>query len=512
MNLKCFFFFLGVCLTTVSGVLAQTGKDSLVVYYYPNGKASSQGRLVNGKPDGYWKTWYENGALKSEGNRLNFKLDSLWKFYSPDSLPTTFITYKEGKKNGIRTLFDEGGKKQTEEKFLEDIKQGETRIYHTNGTLRQAIQFVDGKEQGLSYEYSSIGVVLTIIEYKNGYKIRNEKVNRIDKFGQRQGMQVEFFPNGKIETECNYENDKRNGYLKVYDEEGNLLSTTKYVDDMPVMDAQETAKLDIKREYYDNAKEKSIGSYKNGVPEGVTRYYDESGKVVSAKLFKEGLLLGEGVVDGLGLKQGKWKEFHETGELRAEGAYVNNKRVGPWKFYFKNGQAEQNGTYADGKPDGKWTWYFQGGGLRREENYYKGLEDGESVEYNDSGKVVTKGSYIEGEKEGLWEYENGDFKEVGSYKAGSQEGEWKAFYNDGKPLYEVKFLGNRMIGKYLSYWPNGKVKEFGKYTDGNREGDWIRYSEDGTQYLVITFKDGLEVRYEGTKSDVETGAANPSTE
>ena len=512
MKLNSLLFLLGICLFVGPQVVAQNGEDSLVEYFYPNGKRSSQGFLVKGKPNGYWRTWHENGALKSEGNRLNFKLDSVWKFYSSDSIPTSFITYKEGKKNGIRILFDDSGIKQTEERYIDDIKQGETRKYHKNGALRQTITYVDGKEQGLSYEYSNIGVILSILEYKNGYVIRNEKINRVDKFGQRQGMQMEFHPNGKIETECNYANDKRNGYLKVYDVDGNLISTTKYVEDIPVLDAQETARLDIKREYYESAREKSVGSYKNGLPEGVTRYYDETGKVVTAKLFKEGTLLGEGVVDGLGLKQGSWKEFHETGELRAEGNYSNNKKVGPWKYYFKSGQTEQNGAYIDGRPDGKWTWYFQGGAIRREENYYRGLEDGESVEYTDSGKVVTKGSYIEGEKEGFWEYENGDFKETGSYKAGSQEGEWKGYYQDGKPLYEAKFLDNRMTGKYISYWPDGKVKEVGKYSDGTKEGDWVRYSEDGSQYLVISYRQGLEIRYEGTKSDVETDAAGLNAE
>jgi len=53
-------------------------------FNFPNGNKSSEGFLVNGKPDGYWKTYYENGNLKSEGNRKNFELDSIWKFYYPD--------------------------------------------------------------------------------------------------------------------------------------------------------------------------------------------------------------------------------------------------------------------------------------------------------------------------------------------------------------------------------------------------------------------------------------------
>ncbi|MBP5782526.1 MAG: hypothetical protein J6W04_03195, partial [Bacteroidales bacterium] len=44
--------------------------SDFVQFFYPNGKVvSSEGFMVDGKPDGYWKSYYENGNLKSEGNR-----------------------------------------------------------------------------------------------------------------------------------------------------------------------------------------------------------------------------------------------------------------------------------------------------------------------------------------------------------------------------------------------------------------------------------------------------------
>ena len=63
-----------------SGLWAQ-----YVKYTYPSGVVSSEGNMVNGKPDGYWKTYYPDGGLKTEGNRMNFKLDSTWFFYREDS-------------------------------------------------------------------------------------------------------------------------------------------------------------------------------------------------------------------------------------------------------------------------------------------------------------------------------------------------------------------------------------------------------------------------------------------
>ena len=36
------------------------------VFYYPSGIKSSEGRLVDGKPDGWWKSYNEKGVLISE--------------------------------------------------------------------------------------------------------------------------------------------------------------------------------------------------------------------------------------------------------------------------------------------------------------------------------------------------------------------------------------------------------------------------------------------------------------
>ena len=58
------------------------GQTEHKVFRYDNDSISSEGTLVNGKPEGYWKTYYENGRLKSEGNRKDFKLDGRWYFYS----------------------------------------------------------------------------------------------------------------------------------------------------------------------------------------------------------------------------------------------------------------------------------------------------------------------------------------------------------------------------------------------------------------------------------------------
>ena len=70
-------------------------------YYYENGSISSEGQLIDGKPDGYWVTYYPNELRKSEGNRKDFQLDGEWKFYDEKGNLKDIISYKEGIKDGF---------------------------------------------------------------------------------------------------------------------------------------------------------------------------------------------------------------------------------------------------------------------------------------------------------------------------------------------------------------------------------------------------------------------------
>ena len=99
MNYLKNLFYISILLLTVSNISIAQEKDSLVpaVYYFENGKISSEGTLRNGKPDGYWKSYYPSSVLKTEGNRKNYLLDGQWKFYTEEGLLYLTIDYKEDK-------------------------------------------------------------------------------------------------------------------------------------------------------------------------------------------------------------------------------------------------------------------------------------------------------------------------------------------------------------------------------------------------------------------------------
>jgi antitoxin component YwqK of YwqJK toxin-antitoxin module len=279
--------------------------DSIVKFYYPGGQLSSEGIMREGKPDGYWKTYYENGLLKAEGNRKNFKLDSVWKFYDDSARLLVSITYAEDKKNGIKTTYREG--EMTTETFVNDIKQGPTTYYYPDGKVRLIINFIAGLENGIARELAPDGTVITYMEYKRGFLVSRERINRKDSKGWKQGRWKYFYDNFTIKQEGTFKDDKKNGYFKDYDEEVSLVSVKKYINDVEQIEAPELTSLKIKTDYYPSGKVKTVASYNGDVAEGVRREYNEEGKIIAGYVFTKGALTGEGIVDEEGNKEVEWR-------------------------------------------------------------------------------------------------------------------------------------------------------------------------------------------------------------
>lgn len=484
-------------------------------FYYENGKISSEGNMRNGKPDGYWKTYFPSGVVKSQGNRLNYELDSLWVFYNEHSDTLQKIDYKKGKKNGYLFTYDyvydnnkTSGGLISKELYLNDVKQG-TSYYYDKGILIKTIIYKDGKKHGMAKEFDKNGRIVAIIEYTNDYIINREKINQTDKNNFKQGVWKTFHSNNKVAVESNYVNDTLSGYYKEFDISGKLLKIVKYIHGNQLADSvsEEINPIKWVEDFYDNGKPKFLGGYKEGVPVGIHKEYPRDGSIIIAKEYSEtGTLSGEGTIDENEKRQGGWKYYYETGELKAEGAYKDNLKTGEWIYYYMDGKTEQKGKYSKDKPSGLWVWYYDNGKTWREENMDRGKEEGAFFEYDKQGNILLKGDYADGEKEGLWYYHAGDITEEGNYQAGLQEGVWKETFSNGKTAFEGNFVQGVMDGKQKWYYDNGYLREEGFYSNGSREKNWYKYDMQGVLYLTITYRNDKEYKLNGVKIKLPKGS------
>lgn len=493
-----------ILLFALSGLNAQDSIPGMTFkrFYFPGGTVSSEGYLRDGKPDGYWKSFYEDGTTRIEGNRKDFELDGTWKFYDENGQISLSIDYVQGLKEGKRITY--GKNERMEENFIADVKQGWTTVYYNEGQEKSKVFFKDGREEGMAYEYDPDGTVISLTEYRNGFVLSREQINRRDRMGRMQGMWKQFWPNGNVRLQGTYKNDLKDGYFKEYDKEGNLDKVTKFINGEEIVDAVEVAEYEIRRDYYPDGRVKVVGTYKDNRPHGVRKEFDREGNITVSYIFSDGVMQGMGIIDEQGKKQGNWKEYYSSGQVMAEGRYVGGVKSGEWVYYYRNGRVEQRGLHdSKGRPDGIWIWYYPSGKVQREEQYVRGMLDGMMTEFREDGDTISHGEYIEDLEEGKWFTSVNDNREEGTYVAGAREGLWKSSYPDGILFFKGKYVADLPNGKHVWYWDNGNIRLQGSYVMGVKEGDWKRYDIDGTLLLTVYYQNGIEVRYDGTRVEPE---------
>ena len=478
-------------------LFSQTADTTYKKFYFQNTDiVQSEGYMVDGKPDGYWKSYFQNGRLRSEGNRKNFELDGLWKFYDEDGKTVQLINYLKGKKNGAKTTFNPTF--FTVENYVDDIKEGMSYTYDYDSLLLESVNFSGGLENGLKKYYDKDGNIIKITKYKSGYIVESQWINKRDNKGRKQGRWVKFHDNDHIAEETLYLNDRLNGYKKIYDEESKLVSVEKYRDGMVENTDKTLISTDIRRDYHPNGKIKTEASYRNNLANGIRREFDTNGIIVMSYIFNNGNIVGEGIIDEQLRRHGSWKEYYVNGTKKSEGRYNNGLHVGHWYFYDSEGRLQQEGEFdKGGKYDGSWIFYYPSGNILKEESYLNGTENGMYIEYSEDGDIIVQGTYTMGMKEGKWTISVNGVNEEGSYVDGKKDGRWRMFYNDETMMRQVDFVAGNPNGRYFAYYTEGVGKGniflTGNYINGYRDGDWTYFDREGNIELTIRYNMGEEM-------------------
>ncbi len=470
-------------------------------FYYENGVLSSEGFLENNKPIGFWKTYHKNGKLKSTGNRKNYLLDSVWCFYDEKQKIQMSITYALGKKNGLKKIFDEQENYIANENYINDSRENIAQQFFLNGKIKAAIPFKEDKENGIGFEYDTLGNIVTIVYYKLGFIAKQERINKTDFSGKKQGLWKTFHDSTLIvKTESNYENDLLNGFYKEFDRKGSLIKIEKYINGKKQEKAKEVVKLDIRTIYDENGKLKETYTItKDGKKQGAFRTYSDSGTVNNSKIYVDDELVAEGILDTKGTRQGFWTEYYSIGLIKSKGEYKDGIKIGEWIYYHLNGEIEQKGKYTKkGRPDGKWFWYFDNKQLQREETYSKGVSEGDVKEYDYNGALILKGQYEEGQEVGEWIFDMGDYIENGNFKAGQKDGLWEGTFKvNNKLAFKGNYIDGNANGKHVYYFTNGNERITGEYIMGNKEGAWTYMFQNEKEPLQIIYNSGNELKIDG---------------
>jgi antitoxin component YwqK of YwqJK toxin-antitoxin module len=311
-------------------------------YFYKSGNLKSMLFFTAGNPDSarFWsdgsamyarvetyvnkeivavRTYNYFGQLKSREYFDHGKKTGIWKIYADrmnDTTTLSFITYKEGMKNGFCS--ETGYNEKLETWYVNDTLHGPYK-YYANGKLKAEGTFIKGKLHGINKTYLF------------GQSI--EEINYVD--GKETGVSTIYSEiDGRVYSKRYFSlaTDNRGAVLVdsaiSFNPQG--AKTREDIWLRQVNKANPEAEYHLYREWFENGKLKQTGSYSANWNQYIVTDYYENGKQKSVLIYANGLLNGKAVF------------WHDNGQKAMEFTAVNNEVSLMPKVWLMNGKPATN--------------------------------------------------------------------------------------------------------------------------------------------------------------------------
>lgn len=228
--------------------------------YHSNGMIKEMGTFREGKKQGNFRLFddtgketggqlYDNDLLMGEG-----MIDSLgrrigeWKLFYTDGKLRAKGQYIAGMREGNWTYFYVNGRTEQTGVYKMDWPTGNWKWYYFNGQLHREEQYRNGKEDGISIEYDTLGVVINEGEFSAGARNGKWKLTVNDHIeegqfvdGERDGLWVWYYGNGNKMFEGEFQAGIPIGRHKYWYDNGQVEMTGKY----------KAGEMDGRWDYYD---------------------------------------------------------------------------------------------------------------------------------------------------------------------------------------------------------------------------------------------------------------------
>jgi antitoxin component YwqK of YwqJK toxin-antitoxin module len=308
----------------------------------------------NGLKQGDWKEFYPNGGVKSEGTYKNDLIHGYYKEYDKRGKLTLTMLYENG--SIVKS-------KVEDEPDIEIVNK-----HDQDGKLIYSGPFRNKVPVGIHREYGKDGKVINGFKYNDNGLLLSEGI--IDEAGNLNGKWKDLYPDGKIQAEGQYTDNRRSGSWKFYNLYEKIEQTGSY----------NNGRLDgVWKWYYDNGQLLKEEEYYQGQRDGSSTEYSVTGEIIAQGQYSDGE------------KNGEWK--YKSGELTEEGKYIIGLKDGIWKSFFTNGKLKFKGNFIQGNPDGPHTYYYDSGKIKEEQYFNMGIRDRTWKKYDEEGTPLVVITY-----------------------------------------------------------------------------------------------------------------------
>lgn len=196
--------------------------------------------------------------------------------------------------------------------------------------------------------------------------------------------------------------------------------------------------------------------------------------------------------DKAGLKQGYWKKNNESGQVKYEGFFKDNKPTGDFTHYYPNGSKKAILKYNHNGSTAFAQLFYETGAIKADGKYVNEKKDSIWDFYDDKGRLTSKENYKDNKKNGKSQifYLNGQIFEESEWENDVKNGPVIQYYENGKKKEEGVYKAGNYDGKITRYHDTGEKSASGNYQNGLRVGKWYYYDENGIPTFMETIKKG----------------------
>jgi antitoxin component YwqK of YwqJK toxin-antitoxin module len=227
------------------GIHRDYGPDGKILnskIYNDNGLLISEGLVDEaGNRNGKWKDFYPSGKIQAEGQYSDNRKSGLWKFYNEFGKGEQTGYFNNGRPDGLWKWYYDNGSLLREEEYFQGQRDGAYTEYSITGEIIAQGQYSDGEKNG-EWKYKSGNNIESgkyIIGLRDGQwksYYPDDKLRFKGNFiqGNADGPHVYYYENGKIKEERYYQMGIREKTWKKFDENGTLLLSIAYKNDVEI--------------------------------------------------------------------------------------------------------------------------------------------------------------------------------------------------------------------------------------------------------------------------------------
>ncbi len=461
----------------------------VALWYYPAGSIEKIAYYQKDVLNGPVRTFYQDGKEKTlllydQGNIQNIKEE-----FSPNGQLIESWNYTDNALNGLHTQYDEEtGKKILEERFSNNLLEGEAFEWYGNGVVKAKYNYLKGL---LHNEPNAPAFVR--------YYPDHTKKEKQDFFrGQPDGVHVLYHPNGQESYRATYKLGWKNGKESFWNEAGDLIGEGEYSKGNPVGTHFLIKASGNKR----IAKYTAAGQLQEPIielrPDGskAAQYIMKDGKYEGSFLsWHANGQLAEDFNYTHGEMQGLQLEYDALGQLITRANFANGVEQGLFEEWYSNGQQAVRTAYDAGRKNGLSQTWDENGTLVREENYIQDLLEGTARQWNSVGALIFKGEFNAGKKQGLhqtWD-EDGQLLAEFHYLADQPEGYQREWDSKGRLIYEAFYSNGLKQGEEKKLFTSGKTRQLTEYQDGKPHGFYRSWFDNGDLHEEKQYCQGMPI-------------------